>query len=402
MSVSTRKRVRVLVVIKGTEYAGVRTHLLYDQAYGTEAGIDSEYLCLEAGSLYEALRERGAPVTIIGGKVPGKSPRSRLLLPLLWLRALRGFRAAYSGTLTELRRHRPDIVYVHNPYLRVICGLAAKRASCPSVGCFHNMLNRTPLFGLQRVFASMVYAYCLDAIVALSGFARDTLWGPARRIARTIYNGLEFDPIDEAIRGVSKVPRRLALIGRITVGKKQDVALRALAHLRDQNVHCTLDIIGGPADDSNLYFRHLRKLAEQLDITDRVNFTGWLSPPHPRLAAAEVCLNCSTSEALAYAVPEAMACGTTVVVAAPGPLAELVQHGVTGLHFQADNPESLAAVTKELLVKPELRSRLAAGARAESERTFDIRARTERLRDLFLEVRATRYGRHRHNKPASA
>jgi len=106
------------------------------------------------------------------------------------------------------------------------------------------------------------------------------------------------------------------------------------------------------------------------------------------LAAAEVCVNCSTVEGFGYVVAEAMVCKTPVIVANQGSPAELVTHDRTGLHFRAADEASLADTIVRLLRDAELRSRLADAAYSHASQTFDISVHLKALRALFERCRS--------------
>jgi glycosyltransferase involved in cell wall biosynthesis len=200
-----------------------------------------------------------------------------------------------------------------------------------------------------------------------------------------IYNAVDVQAIEQRAAGAVKTPGCAIIVGRIGSGKKIDLAIRALPRVLAAGIDCTLEIVGGPTDDSSAYFRRLTDDVAALSLQDRVVFTGPVDPPYAPLAAAAICVNCSTVEGLPFAVIEAMICKTPVIVADCGAPAELIQHEKTGLHFRADDDASLADAVLRLFRDPDLRSRLAEAAYSHARETFDITVNMRAMRSLFDE-----------------
>ncbi len=109
----------------------------------------------------------------------------------------------------------------------------------------------------------------------------------------------------------------IATVGALVVRKGQDLVMAALAELPGAH----LLIVGKGEDD-----RHLRRLASDLRVADRVHFLG--SVDHDLLpvilSAADVMALPSSHEGLANAWVESLACGTPLVIAEAGGARELV------------------------------------------------------------------------------
>ncbi len=94
---------------------------------------------------------------------------------------------------------------------------------------------------------------------------------------------------------------------------------------------------GGPAG----YLRELRALAEQLGLTDKVLWPGFVNDMSSAYNALDICCSSSYGEGTSNAIAEAMACGVPCVVTDVGDSALLV--GETGILVEPKNPEALAA-----------------------------------------------------------
>ncbi|MCQ1994088.1 glycosyltransferase [Arthrobacter sp. zg-Y1171] len=195
---------------------------------------------------------------------------------------------------------------------------------------------------------------------------------------------------------------RIAAVGRLVPRKGVDLAIRALALLRDEGLEdVELLIVGGSSDSAGLESdpeaRRLLALARSLDVADRVLLRGQVPreqmPAVLRSADAVVCA--PWYEPFGIVPLEAMACGVPVVASAVGGLIDTVVHGRTGLHVPPRDPAALAAALKELLQNPRYARRLGAAGkqRAAARYSWDrVALETEKAYQLALGA-AARPGR---------
>ncbi|GIJ06928.1 glycosyltransferase [Micromonospora andamanensis] len=162
---------------------------------------------------------------------------------------------------------------------------------------------------------------------------------------------------DPAVRRRYADPAEVLLVhcARLSVEKRPELAVDALAQLRRAGVPAVLVMVGdGPRRSA------LRRRAAGLPVT----FTGFL--PDRRalaavLASADVVLAPGPVETFGLAGLEALASGTPVVVNAASALPEVIGSG--GLAAEG-SPAAIAGAVRELLARPEARRRTAARDRA--------------------------------------
>ncbi len=379
---------QVAVVIAGVEDFGIRTFLLTQFRHAEQAGIRLRYIAVQDGDCTKAFRAAGASVVVGGGQIALGHPGHPLLLPFFWLLRLPRLWRAYAGMRRFLQSVPAEILYSHSYASLAIGRLAARGLDCRLVCHLHNALNPTRLLGLQRVLVSLALAAIADRLVAVSDFVAASLWGPARRKADRVDNGIDAQTIMAAIPGAAKDPRRIVIVGRLVGWKKQQVAIRAIQILRGRGVDCELEIIGGPLDPSVRHYRTLRDLIRGLGLTDHVHFMGVLSPPYRRVASAVACVSCSTREPFGLALVEAMVCGTAVVAARAGAMTELIEDRVTGLLVSPDDPAALADALERLLRDGVLRAALIDSARRRALERYDIASHLRALRGCLDAVLA--------------
>ena len=159
-----------------------------------------------------------------------------------------------------------------------------------------------------------------------------------------------FKPIEKKTSVVE-----LLFVGRISRLKQIEICIETLAYLlKNQVKKATLTIVG-PVSDS-VYFSELKALANQLEVTDYVNFVGTVEQKQlvPYYQKATLLLMPSAHESFGMVMVEAMACGTPVAaLKGAGGADEIITHGVNGLlTHAADYPKAVFDFfdTKEIAI----------------------------------------------------
>jgi D-inositol-3-phosphate glycosyltransferase len=203
-----------------------------------------------------------------------------------------------------------------------------------------------------------------------------------------------FQPIDrdEARRQIGYGPGRLLLfVGRLERLKGVDVAIRALALLRDRSHDdLRLLILGEDSlDGEESEKERLREIASVAGVSDRVDFLG--SVAHHELpffySAADVCVMPSYSESFGLVGLEAQACARPVVGSDVTGLRSVVRDGVTGYLIDSHDPAAYAERIGRLLDNPELALHMGRHGRLLAQR-FSWTRTADRLQVLFAELRA--------------
>ncbi|MDH3942569.1 MAG: glycosyltransferase family 4 protein [Anaerolineae bacterium] len=173
-------------------------------------------------------------------------------------------------------------------------------------------------------------------------------------------------------------PARLLIAGRVVYQKGIDLLLQALAGLKD--LPWELDVAGdGPL------LAELEILAEQLSLTDRVNFLGWQEKP--ALAecyrSANLYVYPSRHEGMPNVVLEAMASGLPVIASRIAGNEELVLPGETGLLVPPEDVDALRDAVRELLPDAERRASMGARARKRVEEKYTWAGAARQYSEIF-------------------
>nr|WP_276584407.1 glycosyltransferase [Brevibacterium permense] len=173
-------------------------------------------------------------------------------------------------------------------------------------------------------------------------------------------------------------------VGRMQFIKGTDVAVDALADLRERNPHLAsrtrgillgaasgvgVEAGGGAVRPSSTYLRELTAaIASEPSVEVRPPVPSHILVDYYR--AADVLIVPSRSESFGLVAAEAAASGLPAIASAVGGLPEIVEHGHSGLLVADHNPHHWATAIETLLTDTELRAELAGHAVDRAER-FD-------------------------------
>ena len=284
-----------------------------------------------------------------------------------------------------------DLVHCHDALATyaAVNAPAVKERGLPVVQTVHGPWSRETLtsgvsadslfYREIRRIEEAAHASCRTFIAVDQGQA-DILvddFGVPREKVSAIHNAVDCAEIHALAlsRHKSSLPQPFFVVPRRLVPKNGvHVAIEALKLLADRKVH--LAIAGeGPLG------AELRRKAEETEVLGRVHFLGHLSREQlmPLMAESAGVIVPSVPcegviEATSLAVIEAFACGVPVIASNVGGLAELIQHGRTGLLFPAGDARSLAGNVLRLLQMPgSERIQLCAAARDAALARWDVK-----------------------------
>jgi teichuronic acid biosynthesis glycosyltransferase TuaC len=204
---------------------------------------------------------------------------------------------------------------------------------------------RDPLIRPQLISALNAAAGCISVSHSLMALMIDNGVAPDRLVV--IPNGIDtrtFCPGSRAdareALGLEPSAPLVVSVGHLISGKRHDVLMRAIARLDGVR----LAIVGGP-DYEPEYPATLRRLAEQLNLGDRVRFVGAVPPRQVAnwLRAADTFALATAREGCCNAILESLATGTPVVSTPVGDNPHYVIDGENGYLIPVDDPAALAA-----------------------------------------------------------
>lgn len=259
-----------------------------------------------------------------------------------------GGRANMMGAIVRASRDVPVMTTVHSDYRLDYLGSALKQYTLGTI----NAVSLRRLDGYQAVADRMAQT------LIERGFS------PYR--VMTIYNGMDFShPIEDFDRtsycrkqwGV-EVTDDMVLCGlaaRLTAVKDIETAIRGFAKAAQEQPQLRMFLAGTGEDEDKL-----KQLAQQLDVTEKVVFCGWVTEIAMFFAAMDITLLTSLSETFPYSILEGIREGCVPVCSDVGGMGELIESGESGYIFQPRDVDALADALTKLASDREKRKKFAA------------------------------------------
>jgi L-malate glycosyltransferase len=173
--------------------------------------------------------------------------------------------------------------------------------------------------------------------------------------------------------------RRVIVVANLRPEKGHDVLIEAAANVLLRYPDARFDIAGdGPEG------RRLAERTRALGVEHAFTFLGHRDDVPSCLAAADIFVLPSRSEACPNAVLEAMAAGLPIVASAVGGILELITDNRTGLLVQPDDPPALCRRICELMADPSRASQIGSAARAEAQSRYSFERMVEAFDRLYL------------------
>lgn len=333
-----------------------------------------------------------------------------------------GYRGVVTLPRTVLRLRRviaaaaPDLVLSN--VLSTNCLTGAAIASSRPPAWIARVAN-SPEHGdpwLQRLWGRRVYPRA-DLVVANSrgleqAFLRyyPGVLGPrgqSQERTRSIPNPTDFDRLDRSAGEGRPGTRRdgtirLLWVGRLEPQKRPDLALEALARLRDRGAPHRKVGEAGRAGEALPPLRltmcgtgslrsRLEGLVAELGLGDVVELAGFIDRPASVMADADLFLATSDFEGLPNALIEAQGLGLPAVATrCPFGPEEIVEDGVTGVLVPVGDADALATAVGELASDPDRRRRMGEAARRLARERFGLGAVVPRWQEAIEEILAAR------------
>ena len=317
----------------------------------------------------------------------------------------------------RLQEFRPDVVHIHNffPVISPSVYYACRKAGVPVVQTLHNY--RLSCAGATFYRDGKICEECIDQ-------------GPLHSIRYGCYRGSKLGTASVALMleahrragtWKSKVDCYIALT---EFARKKMIA----AGLPPEKVRVKPNFVlpdPGRRTGSGQFALFVGRLEEKKGIPTMLQAWKQLSQPIPLVIAgdgpyapklkAEIaqpgCSNVIYRGALCHAdiiaamkqarfivfpsewyegfpvtIAEAFACGVPVISSRLGSMEEIVQDGLTGLHFNAGDPNDLARKIEWAWSHPRELERMGLAARAECEEKYTAKRNFEILKEIYLSV----------------
>lgn len=167
-------------------------------------------------------------------------------------------------------------------------------------------------------------------------------------------------------------PGTILYVGRLKRYKGVQTLIEALSILRERGSDAVLRVVG-----TGDFRGELERLAERLDLRERIVFTGFVPQESKLDELRNACVAAlpSEKEGWGLTVIEANACGTPVVASDSDGLRDSVRNGETGILVPHGDPAALADALSAVMSDPAMRARMSEAGKAWAGRfRWDITA----------------------------
>lgn len=302
-----------------------------------------------------------------------------------------------------LKEVKADLVHTQLEFADSLGNFASKLLRLPSVCTIHTMPSQDMSVKSkihQEIETQSLRFFC-NRIIAVSEEARlfyiKTSNESPQKVT-TIYNGIDltnFKDIDFrhekiVVRKELDLPPEAKLLTTVAVLrplKGIQFMIQALPAILEVSPNVYYLIVGGGA--------HHDALVQEVDkagVKERVIFAGPRNDIPRLLAASDIFVLPTLTEALPTVLAEAMAARLPIVASAVGGVPEMVVDGHNGRLVSPEQPRELSNACIALLADPELRNRMGENGWQIVNDKFNIQGQVEQLRNLYLNLIGN-YGR---------
>jgi glycosyltransferase involved in cell wall biosynthesis len=218
------------------------------------------------------------------------------------------------------------------------------------------------------------------AVICTSDYARSQIAAFADPAelgkVRTVRCGIDVSAFHPPTQANHDGECEILCVAALSRRKGHEVLIRALAQVRDAGGHARLTLAGDGQER-----KRLESLAADLGVSGAVDFLGAVRHDKvPELyERADVFCLASFAEGVPTVLMEAMATGLPVVSTNVNGVAELVDHGSSGLLVPPARPDLLAGALAQLAGDAELRGEMGAAGRRRVCEDYELHASVANL-----------------------
>lgn len=285
----------------------------------------------------------------------------------------------FSKIKQELKKIRPDIVHTHLFGANFWGRVAAHSLNIPVVTTEHGV-NLDESY--WRTLVLRILKNYTNLYISPSQFTAEYMKKTydIKKEIKILPHGIEVDKFSKAKQLEKSEKFKLLILGRLDLTKGQDIALKALAKLKNYNWE--LEIVGEGADKNKIV-----KLISDLNLQDRVRVLPAIKNVAEVLERNQIVLIPSRLEAFGLTAAEAMATGRIVISSNAGGLPEVVKDGKTGLVFEVGDVKDLVGKLKNVFDNFEKFLQVVKKGRELAKKDFSIERMVGKYEDIYQSLR---------------
>ena len=366
---------KIMHLISGGDVGGAKTHVL-TLLEGLSKTEDVRLVCFMDGPFAEDARSMGIDTVIMSkGNVLSvvKELAHMIRSEHFQIVHCHGSRANMMGTLLKTKVRIPMVTTVHSDYRLDYLGRPVHRLTYGTINTF--CVRRIPYhIGVSDAMADMLIS---------RGFDPQTMYA--------IYNGLDYTPVEPSMSRaeyLSSVGLQaeehdvvFGIAARLSAVKDVATLIRGFGKACRQVSNIRL-VIAGDGEQR----QELEALAAQCCPAGSYAFAGWVQDTDSFYHALDVNTLTSLSETFPYALTEGARMHCATIASRVGGVPLLIEHGVCGLLFDAQDDDMLAAHMVSMATDSELRLRLGEALHHKASTQFSIDVTVSRQKEIYASM----------------
>lgn len=351
---------KIIHLISGGDVGGAKTHVL-SLLHGLSKSQTIRLVCFMEGPFAQEARELGIDTVVMTGSLPSVVGQLANMIKAEDFQIVHchGSRANLTATLLKRKVSVPMVTTVHSDYRLDYLGRP-----------FHHLTYGTiNTYCVRRIPYHIGVSDAMADLLVSRGFDPQTMFA--------IYNGVDFTPVTPKMTRAEY----LQSIG-LTVGE-EDVVFGIAARLSAVKDVATLIKGFGQACREVSHIRlviagdgeqrkELEALAKQYCPEGTYAFAGWVEDTDSFYHALDVNTLTSLSETFPYALTEGARMHCATIASRVGGVPLLIEDGVYGLLFEAQQVEELSRHMVKLATDEELRHQLAEALHNKAKEHFSV------------------------------
>ncbi|WP_417566820.1 glycosyltransferase [Marinobacter sp.] len=366
--------ITVTHIISGDLWAGAEAQV-YNlcQALIASKEVTVSAVIFNPGILHDKLLELGLPVTLANETNTGAFAIAKTIA-------------------AHCKAHGTDIVHTHG-FKENVLGIMGKELARVrySVRTVHGNPEqgfsfRKPHKWLTSRVDIWLGRFRQQIIIAVSTQLEERLKTLFPQKVHKIFNFVDVEDIRmhwPAVQHEAGLEPKLGIVGRLVPVKRVDLFIRTIALLNQQGFSCIGIIVGsGPLE------AELKQLVGDLNISDRIEFKGFVDPAIDELRKLDMLLMTSDHEGLPMTLLEALALEVPVVAHSAGGIPEVLEEGKSGWLVSEHSEHGYASAIADVF-------QLSSGAKEKTKygllhvnRTFGLAKNSAQYIDLYKRLKS--------------
>ena len=285
-----------------------------------------------------------------------------------------------------IRKNNIDLVHANHEFTNRYAVLASRLARVPQICHVRNIQTPTWVKSYWLRWPPFLIANSQATARSYEPYLR-----PSQK-SFVVYNGVDLTRFNGSRHsrerfGIPEDAYVIVQVGRITPEKGLHLFVEALSQIA--SVHS--NIYGLIVGDTKVYgdagyLQTLQEHVRQLELNNKINFTGYVGDIESVYGVADLLVQPSTAEPFGRTLIEAMAMSLPVVATRAGGAVEVVEDRATGLLVPPNDVSELAQAILGLMENRALAGQMGQAGRERAERLFAIQTHARHIQEIYQAI----------------